>query len=291
MTRGIALVTGAGRGVGRATAERLARGGYVVVAGVRDVPRAREEIGEPPGVHLVPLDVTRPDQVRAAAEIATDFAGGGAIDVLVNNAGYAMMAPQESGDLDVAREMFETNLWGAAAMVQALAPAMREAGRGTIVNVSSIGARFSNPLIGFYHASKYALSALSEALSMEMAPFGVRVVMIEPGMIDTDFSSATRLSGGVADPASPYAPLFGGLRAGFSEWRARPDTSTGASCADAIWDAVHAEDPPIRVVVGGDAAELDVAIRGAADEADFQRRQREFLGLDWSPAPPRPRDP
>ena len=291
MTRGTALVTGAGRGVGRATAERLARGGYVVVAGVRDVPRALEEIGEPPGIHLVPLDVTRPDQVRAAAEIATDFAGGGAIDVLVNNAGYAMMAPQESGDLDVAREMFETNLWGAAAMVQALAPAMREAGRGTIVNVSSIGARLSNPLIGFYHASKYALSALSEALSVEMAPFGVRVVMIEPGMIDTDFSSATRVSGGVADPASPYAPLFGGLRVGFAEWRARPDTSTGASCADAIWGAVHAEEPPIRVVVGGDAAELDAAIRDAVDDADFQHRQREFLGLDWPPAPPRPRDP
>lgn len=291
MTRGTALVTGAGRGVGRATAERLARGGYVVVAGVRDVPRALEEIGEPPGIHLVPLDVTRPDQVRAAAEIATDFAGGGAIDVLVNNAGYAMMAPQESGDLDVAREMFETNLWGAAAMVQALAPAMREAGRGTIVNVSSIGARLSNPLIGFYHASKYALSALSEALSVEMAPFGVRVVMIEPGMIDTDFSSATRVSGGVADPASPYAPLFGGLRVGFAEWRARPDTSTGASCADAIWEAVHAEEPPIRVVVGGDAAELDAAIRDAVDDADFQHRQRDFLGLDWPPAAPRPRDP
>jgi len=291
VTRGIALVTGAGRGVGRATAERLARGGYVVVAGVRDVPRALEEIGEPPGIHLVPLDVTRPDEVRSAAELATDFAGGGAIDVLVNNAGYAMMAPQESGDLDVAREMFETNLWGAAAMVQALAPAMREAGRGTIVNVSSIGARLSNPLIGFYHASKYALSALSEALSVEMAPFGVRVVMIEPGMIDTDFSSATRVSGGVADPGSPYAPLFAGIRAGFSAWRERPDTSTGASCADAIWTAVHADEPPIRVVVGGDAVELDGVIRDAADDADFQDRQRAFLGVDWPPAPPRPREP
>jgi len=290
MTQPIALVTGAGRGVGRATAQRLARGGYSVVAGVRDMARARDDYGDQQGITLVQLDVTVPDQVQQAAAIATDLAGGGAIDVLVNNAGYAMMGPQENGDLQVAREMFETNVWGAAAMVQALAPAMRTARRGTIVTVSSIGARLSNPLVGFYHASKYALSALSEALSVEMAPFGVRVVMIEPGMIDTDFPSATRISGGVTDPESPYAPLFGDLRAGFGKWRERPDSSTAASCAEAIWDAIHADPPPIRVVVGDDAMELDEAIRTSADDAEFQERLRGFLDLDWAPQPPTPRD-
>jgi NAD(P)-dependent dehydrogenase (short-subunit alcohol dehydrogenase family) len=290
MTQPIALVTGAGRGVGRATAQRLARGGYSVVAGVRDMARARDDYGDQQGITLVQLDVTVPDQVQQAAAIATDLAGGGAIDVLVNNAGYAMMGPQENGDLQVAREMFETNVWGAAAMVQALAPAMRTARRGTIVTVSSIGARLSNPLVGFYHASKYALSALSEALSVEMAPFGVRVVMIEPGMIDTDFPSATRLTGDVTDPDSPYAPLFADLRAGFGAWRERPDASTGESCAEAIWDAIHADPPPIRVVVGDDAAELDRAIRTSADDAEFQERLRGFLQLDWAPAPPAGRD-
>lgn len=290
MSDPIALVTGAGRGVGRATAERFARGGYTVVAGVRDMDRAREDYGDQPGITLVQLDVTQPAQIERAVAIATDMSGGGAIDVLVNNAGYAMMGPQESGDLQVAREMFETNLWGAAAMVQAVAPAMREARRGTIVTVSSIGARLSNPLVGFYHASKYALSALSEALSVEMAPFGVRVVMIEPGMIDTDFPSATRLTGGVTEPDSPYAPLFGGLRAGFAAWRERPDASTGESCAEVIWESVHADPVPIRVVVGDDAAELDRAIRTSADDAEFQRRQRAFLALDWAPAPPAERD-
>lgn len=290
MSDPIALVTGAGRGVGRATAQRFARGGYRVVAGVRDMDRARAEYGDQPGITLVQLDVTRPDEIEQAVAVATDMAGGGAIDVLVNNAGYAMMGPQENGDLHVAREMFDTNLWGAAAMVQAVAPAMREARRGTIVTVSSIGARLSNPLVGFYHASKYALSALSEALSVEMAPFGVRVVMIEPGMIDTDFPSATRLTGGVTEPDSPYAPLFGGLRAGFAAWRERPDASTGESCAEVIWESVHADPVPIRVVVGDDAAELDRAIRESADDAEFQRRQREFLRLDWAPAPPAGRD-
>lgn len=287
MTRGIALVTGAGRGVGRATAERLARGGYVVVAGVRDIARAREEYGDPPGIHLVELDVTNPAHVVSATEIATDIAGGGAIDVLVNNAGYAMMGAQENGDLDQARQMFETNVWGAASMVQAFVPAMREAGRGTVVTVSSIGARLTNPLVGFYHASKYALNALSEALSMEVGHFGVRVIMIEPGMIDTDFPGATVLTGGVTDPESPYAPLFADLRAGFGKWRERPDASTAESCAGVIWDAIHADPPPLRVVVGEDAAELDAAIRTSAGDAEFQERLRRFLGLTWPPGPPR----
>lgn len=290
MTRGVALVTGAGRGVGRATAERLARGGYVVVAGVRDLDRAREEYGDPPGIHLVQLDVTVPAHIAHAAEIAADLAGGGAIDLLVNNAGHAMMAPQESGALDAARAMFETNVWGAAAIVQAVVPAMREARRGTVVTVSSIGARLTNPLVGFYHASKYALAALSEALSVELGPFGVRVIMIEPGMIDTDFPSATTLSGDVTDPSSPYAPLFADLRAGFGRWRERDDASTAGSCAEAIWDAVHADVPPIRVVVGDDAAELDRAIRESVDDVEFQARIRGFLDLDWAPQPPASRD-
>ncbi len=289
MSSPVALVTGAGRGVGRATAERLARGGYAVVAGVRDLDRAHEEYDDPSALTLVELDVTRPEQITAAAAVATELAGGGAVDVLVNNAAYAMMGPQESGDLDVAREMFETNVWGAAAVVQAVVPAMREARRGTVVTVSSIGARLTNPLVGFYHASKYALNALSEALSVEMGPFGVRVVMIEPGMIDTDFPSATRLTGGVTDADSPYAPLFGDLRAGFGKWRERPDSSTAATCAEAIWDAIHADPPPIRVVVGDDAAELDEAIRTSADDAEFQQRLRGFLDLDWAPRPPDPR--
>lgn len=288
MSEGVAIITGAGRGVGRATAERLARGGYRVVAGVRDLPRAREEHGEVAGIDLVQLDVTDQDHVDAAVAHAHDLAGG-PVDVLVNNAGHAMMAPQESGDLGVARAMFETNLWGAAAMVQAVVPGMRVAGRGTVVTVSSIGARLSNPLIGFYHGSKYALAAFSEALANEVGHFGVRVIMIEPGMIDTDFPSATVLSGDVTDPDSPYAPLFQDLRAGFGAWRARDDASTAQSCAEVIWDAIRSDAPPMRIVVGDDAAELDRAIRGSADDHQFQERLRAFLDLDWPPVPPAPR--
>ena len=285
MTRGVAIVTGAGRGVGRATAERLARGGYVVVTGVRDLDRAHEEYGKQPGIQLVQLDVTNPAHIADAVALAHDFSDG-PIDLLVNNAGHAMMGAQENGDLAAAREMFETNLWGAAAMVQAVVPAMREAGRGTVVTVSSIGARLTNPLVGFYHASKYALNALSEALSMEAGHFGVRVIMIEPGMIATDFPKATVLTGNVTDPDSPYAPLFGDLRAGFGAWRERDDASTAESCAEVIWNAVNDPNAPIRIVVGDDAAELDRAVRESADDHEFQERLRGFLKLNWPPAPP-----
>lgn len=285
MTRGVAIVTGAGRGVGRATAERLARDGYVVVTGVRDLDRAREEYGKQPGIQLVQLDVTNQTHIDDAVALAEDFAGG-PIDVLVNNAGHAMMGAQENGSLDAARAMFETNLWGAAAMVQAVVPAMREAGRGTVVTVSSIGARLTNPLIGFYHGSKYALSAFSEALAAEVGHFGVRVIMIEPGMINTDFPKATVLGDDITDPQSPYAPLFADLRAGFGAWRERDDASTAESCAAVIGDAIAMDHPPMRIVVGDDAVELDGYIKGSKDDEEFQGHLREFLGLDWPPVPP-----
>ena len=286
MTRGVAIVTGAGRGVGRATAERLARGGYAVVTGVRDLDRAHVEYGTQAGIHLVELDVTNQAHIDHAAALAEDIAGG-PIDLLVNNAGHAMMGAQENGDLAAARAMFETNLGGAAALVQAVVPGMREAGRGTVVTVSSIGARLTNPLIGFYHGSKYALSAFSEALAGEVGHFGVRVIMIEPGMINTDFPKATVLSGDITDPTSPYAPLFADLRAGFGAWRERGDASTAASCAEVIWDAVNMDDPPMRIVVGEDARQLERALRESADDEQFQAQLRAFLGLDWPPAPPR----
>lgn len=290
MSAPVALVTGAGQGVGRATAFRLAREGYVVAAGVRDLDRARDDYDGARGIHPVRLDVTRAEDIASAVARATDLAGGGAIDVLVNNAGHAMMAAQEDGDLDVARRMFEVNVWGAAAVAQAVVPAMREARRGTVVVVSSIGARITWPLVGFYHASKYALSALTQALAFEMAPFGVRVAMIEPGMIDTAFSKGTAVSGSVTDPDSAYAPLFAGLRSGFGAWRERDDTSSAEDCAGAIWDIVRSDDPPVSAVVGGDAAEIDATLRATPDAREMQDRIRDFLGMgDWPSLPPAPR--
>src|SRR5262245_31082640 len=167
-----ALVTGAGRGIGRATVEMLLARGWRVAAGVRDVERAREEIGELEGLAILPLDVAERDQVRAGVAAAQEHAGG-ALALVVNNAGYAAMGAQEDADLEAIRAMFETNVFGAAAVVQEALPAMREAGAGVVVAVGSVADILPTPLVGFYNASKAALTSLCQSLAVESRPFGI----------------------------------------------------------------------------------------------------------------------
>ncbi len=250
--------------------------GWKVVAGVRDMARARVDL--PGGVEVVALDVTRPTEIHAAV------ASAGPIDCLVNNAAYAVMGAQEDASLDDVRAMFETNLFGTAAVTQAVLPQMRERRSGAVIQVSSVGAWMSNPLVGFYHATKYGLTALSEALAVEMRPFGVRVTMIEPGMIDTDFSKATRPSGSVTDPNGPYGAMFAALRSGFATWRTL-ETSSADVVAAAIVAAAEDPETPFRVRVGADAETLYAARQESIDDAEWQDRLRAFLGMETPEAP------
>ncbi|MBI2684145.1 MAG: SDR family NAD(P)-dependent oxidoreductase [Actinobacteria bacterium] len=272
------LVTGAGRGIGRACVERFAAIGWNAVAGVRDVERARREYPCEGAIHIVALDVTVTEQVASGVAKAQEIAGG-ALDAVVNNAGYALMGSQEDAHLDDVRAMFETNLFGAAAVLQAALPAMRSAGAGVVVQISSIGARMSNPLLGFYHATKYGLTALSEALAHEVTPLGLRVHVVEPGMVATDFPLATRASGSITATGGPYGDLGVRLRRGFGHWRSL-ESSTADDVAEAVVRAATDPATPFRVVVGPDARLLDDAIRGSADFAAWAARLREFLLLD-----------
>lgn len=273
------LVTGAGRGVGRATVELFAANGWRAVAGVRDVDRAHADYGDAAGVHVVHLDVADPGSVAAGVAEAERLAGG-PLDALVSNAGYAVMGAVEDADLDEVRAMFETNFFGAVAVIQAAVPAMREARRGTVVVVSSVGARMSNPLVSMYHASKYALLAITESLSFEMRPFGVRVASIEPGMVATEFGMATRRTGAAARGEGPYAPLLADLREGFVAWRAR-DSSSAGEVAERIW-ATATDDAPFQVPVGRDTEDLlGRRARAAGDQRSWEALQADFLGLTW----------
>ncbi len=265
-----ALVTGAGRGIGRATVDALTDRGWRVVAGVRDVAAAAEAGLDRPGVHVVALDVTDAAQVRDGVRAAEDIAAG-PLDAVVLNAGYALVGAIEDVDLDEVRAVLETNALGALAVVQAALPVMREAGGGAVVFVSTVGAGLPTPLLGAYRASKAALNAFAEVLSMETRPYGIRVSRVEPGVVASEFSKATRLSGSIGRGEGPYAPLLVGFREAMGRWRAGYETPA-EDVAAAVADLVADPDPPAVVRIGEDAARL------AGGDEDHVL---SFLGIEW----------
>ena len=173
----IALVTGCSTGIGRATAVELTKQGYDVVA----TARRPEQIKDLDVAQTLALDVDDD------ASVANAVAAVGAVDVLVNNAGFGIDGAVETVPLADVRRVFETNFFGAARMIQAFLPFMRERGSGAIVNVTSVAGIAAGPLSGYYSASKFALEALSESLHLEVGHFGIRVVIIQPGAIETNF--------------------------------------------------------------------------------------------------------
>ena len=180
------LVTGCSSGIGNATARRLVEAGHRVYASARRVETLADLAAN--GCRTLSLDVTEDGSMRAA--VAAIEEAEGAVDVLVNNAGYSQSGAVETVPMDAVRRQFETNLFGPARLIQLCLPGMRRQGWGRIVNLSSMGGRLTFPGGGYYHASKYALEALSDALRFEVAGFGIDVIVIEPGLIRTGFSDA-----------------------------------------------------------------------------------------------------
>ena len=197
----VVLITGCSSGIGRATAAHLAAAGHTVIATARRVDDLAELAAA--GCRTLALDVTDEASMRAAVEAVEGTHGR--IDVLVNNAGYSQSGAVESVPLARTRVQFETNVFGPLRLTQLVLPGMRHRGSGRIVNVSSMGGRLVFPGGGVYHASKYALEALSDALRYELRPFGIAVVLVEPGLIRTKFAATvgTGLSTLAAEAASP----------------------------------------------------------------------------------------
>jgi NAD(P)-dependent dehydrogenase (short-subunit alcohol dehydrogenase family) len=181
---GAVLVTGCSSGIGRATAALLAGQGHTVYATARN-EQALADLAAA-GCRTLPLDVTDEDSRRAAVDRVVSECG--AVGALVNNAGYSQSGALETLDLDDVRRQFETNVFGLLRMCQLVLPSMRRRGTGRIVNVSSMGANFTFPGGGSYHATKYAVEALSDALRFEVAGFGIGVTVVQPGIIRTSFS-------------------------------------------------------------------------------------------------------
>ncbi len=185
MTSKVVLITGASSGMGRSAALLFAHDGHKVYAGARRVDRMQEELA-PKGIVPVALDVTKPeDNERVVNQI---IEAEGRIDVLINNAGFGLYGPVEDVPLDDARYQFEVNLFGMADLTRRVLPHMRAQHSGRIINTSSMGGKIFTPMGAWYHATKHAVEGWSDCLRIETAPFGIQVVVIEPGGIKTEFA-------------------------------------------------------------------------------------------------------
>jgi NAD(P)-dependent dehydrogenase (short-subunit alcohol dehydrogenase family) len=243
------LITGCSTGLGRALAEEVLGGGHNAVATARNPTAVRDLVASHPDTASgLALDVTDPAQVTEVVARAQERFGR--IDVLVNNAGYGYRAAVEEGDEAEVRRLFDTNLFGAIAMIKAVLPGMRAQRSGTIVNVSSIGARVCPPGSGYYSATKAALEAMTSSLRQEIQPLGLAAMSVEPGAFRTDFAgrSLTQSAAAIDD----YAETAGKRR---KENDAAHGTQPGdpARAAAALVEAVSSGKLPELLVLGSDA--------------------------------------
>ncbi|WCM25181.1 oxidoreductase [Sphingomonas sp. QA11] len=245
----IALVTGASAGIGEATARRLLADGYRVFAAARRLDRMASLADA--GAELIDLDLTVDASIVAAME--TIRAKAGRIDILVNNAGYGSYGALEDVPMEEARRQVEVNLFGLARLCQLATPMMRAQKDGTIVNVTSIGGKFGEPFGAWYHATKFAVEGLSDCLRMELRPFGIRVVVIEPGAIRTEWGGIAHQSLLERSGDSAYAPYAQRHAAMLGSADSFTFASPPEVVANIIAKAAAARRPRIRYAIGGGA--------------------------------------
>jgi NAD(P)-dependent dehydrogenase (short-subunit alcohol dehydrogenase family) len=273
----VVLITGCSSGFGLLSALTFARKGDTVYATMRNTAKAgvleQAKEAESLPIEVVQLDVTDEESVANAVRHVKDAAGR--IDVLVNNAGLGHHGPIEETDGDEVQEIFDTNFFGVLRVVRAVAPMMRAQGSGTIVNVSSLAAPVTPPFSGIYAASKRALEAISEAVHYEMHPFGVRVAIIEPGGFETEIERNRRVARRFTE-GSPYLGLEQRFTASLQRLPAAAVRADPQTVADAIYDAVHTEQPKLRYLVGQDAEGIG-GLRKQLDDEQFEQTMRQAL--------------
>jgi len=277
------LITGSNSGFGLLTAKKFAAAGHTVHATLRNPDKGGElqrlrKSGLP--ITILQLDVTDPASIVRAIEAAGRTAP---IDVLVNNAGFEVRAPIEQLSDAMFHRQFDTNVLGVIRMVRAVTPAMRERGQGRIVNISSLAGKIPTPYTGAYSASKHALEALSESLWYELAPFGVRVIVVEPGAFVTSFGENI-----IADPSfdetSPYAARFAQYERAMQGFREGSDPQDPQEVTDIIFDAVNDPEPKLRYLAGSDARSLAPFYRSMEFEG-FAAAMLTRLGVTDFPKP------
>ena len=269
-----ALVTGASSGIGEETARTLHQLGYTVYAAARRTDRLQKLANG--GIHTLAMDVT--DDKSMTSGIDSIIAETGRIDVLVNNAGYGSYGAIEDVPLDEARRQFEVNLFGLGRLTQLVLPHMRAQKFGTIINISSMGGRLTTPLGGWYHATKYAVEALSDALRMETAPFGINVVVIEPGGIRTEWSGIAADHLEETAEGSAYASQIKAVANSMRSESTNNRQSPPSVIADTVEKIVTARKPRTRYVVGFAAKPL-VTLRRILPDRAFDHVISAALGV------------
>ncbi|RKR75794.1 oxidoreductase [Frondihabitans australicus] len=263
MTERVALVTGASSGIGASTAIELAERGYTVYAAARRVERM--ETLKTAGIRVIPLDVTDDDSVMAAVSGILDTTGR--IDLLVNNAGYGSFGAIEEVSPEEGRKQFDVNVFGAIRLAQLVIPGMRERRTGRIVNVTSVGGKIHSPFGAWYHGTKFALEGMSDALRVELEPFGVDVVVVEPGAIKTEWSGIAADTLLAASGDGPYAEAAAKLAESFHSSTYTDSASDPAVIAAVIVRAATVDRPRPRYAAGSGAKLLLTARRMLSDRA------------------------
>ncbi|MGN6205543.1 oxidoreductase [Humibacter sp.] len=268
---GAILITGASSGIGARTAALLATRGETVYGAARNI----EAIAAIPGVTPVALDLTSEASIREA--VAGVEQREGAVDVLINCAGYGEFGSIEETSLTDARQQLEVNVLGAMALVQAVLPGMRRAKHGRIVNVSSLAGEFAAPLGGWYHASKFALEALSDSLRGEVSQFGIEVTIVQPSYVETDWHDVAMTRLEKTSARGPYAAMAASMRRYFSSPALARQTSSVDAVASLIAKAALVRRPKTRYRIGP-GANVAVALATILPDRTFDAMTRKQFG-------------
>jgi short-subunit dehydrogenase len=275
---GVAVVTGSSSGIGYETSLLLARKGFDTFATMRKLEGGSRQITDIAKTENLPLQVIQLDvnnDKSVIDAINRIVKKKDRIDVVVNNAGYALGGAFEETSMDEIKKQFETNFFGAVRVMQAVIPIMRKQRSGKIVNITSMGGRISIPLSAFYHGSKFALEGLSESIQYELEPFGIKIILIEPGAIGSNFwkniKTANKAS---SNPNSPYAQLANNMSEAFK--KIEQNAIHPSEVAKVILDAVTSDDAQLRYLVGNDAAMLMEARKNMSDREFGSLIKKQF---------------
>ena len=267
----VAVVTGSSSGIGLATSLALARNSYLTYATMRNLAKRDpvESVADKQrlSIRVVQLDVTDENSIKKA--IQSILSEAGRIDLLVNNAGYGLTGAFEDIGIDEIKQLYETNLFGVIRVTQAILPVMRKQGSGRIINISSGAGRFGYPGGSAYVSSKFALEGLTESMGYELEQFGIKVVLVEPGIVRTNFGENMVIAQKGRDPNSPYSQMMM-QRVSSVRSRMMEHASDADLVASVVIEAATAKEPNLRYLAGKDVQQL-VAAKNSMSDDDFRK--------------------